>query len=484
MSNEKISSLELISAISEQSGTTKKVATTFLRQFTETVEEALLRDGIVKIKGFGTFKIIWNESRSSINVNTGERYEIAGHNKITFTPDDEVSQIVNQPYAHLEPLDLDGSVIAKPADLPEEDPHMKRFSEQASEIVNLIADMQAFKPKKKAKPAVVAQDEPKEETISVQPEVVEQPVEAPAYKSIKEDVTATTTAPKPQLAQNIAIADPKPEVAKDEIENKPPKQSLEHVLAELEKAQQAKASAAPVPETKVVEQPEIKAEPIQKEEIQTSKTEPLKDPVAQPTPENLLIERMAAQPEKRSFKWLYISLIILVILGGVAIGGYFLFPTFFTPGSDPKPAVVTSKTLKQKPVVQPVAQPKTDSVAQPKVTATPKPVGETKKKDDPKPVQVESKDVFSQPRVYKEFIATETATEGTWLTMLSLKYYGHKLFWVYIYEANKDKLHNPGVLPPGTKIRIPKLDPRLIDKHNGQCFRQASTLQTVYTTKQ
>ena len=153
MSNEKISSLELISAISEQSGTTKKVATAFMRQLSETVEEALLRDGIVKIKGFGTYKITWNESRSSINVNTGERYEIAGHNKISFTPDDEVSDIVNRPYAHLEPMDLDGNFPEKAAELPEEDPHMKRFSEQASEIVNLIADMQAFKPKKKAKPA-------------------------------------------------------------------------------------------------------------------------------------------------------------------------------------------------------------------------------------------------------------------------------------------------------------------------------------------
>ena len=149
MSNDKISSLELISALAEQTGTTKKVATAFMRQFSETVEEALLRDGIVKIKGFGTFKITWNESRSSINVNTGERYEIAGHNKITFTPDDEVSEIVNRPYAHLEPVNLDGSIVEKTTELPEEDPHMKRFSEQASEIVSMIADMQAFKPKKR-----------------------------------------------------------------------------------------------------------------------------------------------------------------------------------------------------------------------------------------------------------------------------------------------------------------------------------------------
>ena len=67
---------------------------------------------------------------------------------------------MNRPYAHLEPMDLDGNFSEKATELPEEDPHMKRFSEQASEIVNLIADMQAFKPKKKAKPEPVLEPQP------------------------------------------------------------------------------------------------------------------------------------------------------------------------------------------------------------------------------------------------------------------------------------------------------------------------------------
>jgi nucleoid DNA-binding protein/nucleoid-associated protein YgaU len=430
MSNDKISSLELISALAEQTGTTKKVATAFMRQFSETVEEALLRDGIVKIKGFGTFKITWNESRSSINVNTGERYEIAGHNKITFTPDDEVSEIVNRPYAHLEPVNLDGSAVEKTADLPEEDPHMKRFSEQASEIVNLIADMQAFKPKKKAKPIV--QEEPKPEIIPAET------VEAVAVPEPTQEEQPDVEAEQPQDEVQIA---------ENNTENRNPEPAptnTESVTKETE----------PTPEI-----PAQTDKPAVEEET----------PVTQST--DSLLDEEDDEPSGRSLKWLYISLIIVILLAGAGAACYFCFPELFSHTAEPKQTAIQVVAKPQSTPPTPVAQ-KKDTVVKPETPAVQKAAPE-------KP-----KDVFAEPRVYTEFITTETATEGTWLTMLSLKYYGHKLFWVYIYEANKNKLRDPGVLPPGTKIRIPKLDPRLIDKHDGRCFRLASKLQTLYTTNQ
>jgi len=427
MSNDKISSLELISALAEQTGTTKKVATAFMRQFSETVEEALLRDGIVKIKGFGTFKITWNESRSSINVNTGERYEIAGHNKITFTPDDEVSEIVNRPYAHLEPINMDGSTVEKPAELPEEDPHMKRFSEQASEIVSLIADMQAFNPKKKVKPTV--QEESKAEIIT------------------------------PEVTEPIAVPEP--------IQEEQPDRKTEQPQEEVQIEETKTENINPEPEPQKSETPE--AEPTPETPVPTDTPAMEEAAPATKSTESLLVERMAEQPTGRNLKWLYISVSIVILLAGAGAACYFCFPELFSHPAEPKQAVVQAVAKPTPPV--PIAQ-KQDTVVKPETPAVQKPAPE-------KP-----KDVFAEPRVYNEFIATETATEGTWLTMLSLKYYGHKLFWVYIYEANKNKLRDPGVLPPGTKIRIPKLDPRLIDKHNGRCFRLASKLQTLYTTNQ
>lgn len=458
MSNEKISSLELISAISEQSGTTKKVATAFMRQLSETVEEALLRDGIVKIKGFGTYKITWNESRSSINVNTGERYEIAGHNKISFTPDDEVSDIVNRPYAHLEPMDLDGNFSEKAAELPEEDPHMKRFSEQASEIVNLIADMQAFKPKKKAKP------EPVQEPQSIEPaaEIIAAPAIEPETKKEEEPQPAAATEPD-VVSEPVATT---PEKIEEPIQPTPEERTSEPIIQETPKQKE------PEPTIPAAIVPEIVAQEAE------NHREPVTSPIVA---EAKLIEQMASQPEKRSYKWLYISLTIIILLSGAAFAFYYYYPVLFPPQTIEKPVVVKDVVKTQSTVqIQAPVNSQTDSVEKPKA----KPVHESVKGKAPAPAPAPPKDVFETPRVYKEFITTETTTEGTWLTMLSLKYYGHKLFWVYIYEANKDKIHNPGVLPPGTKLKIPKLDPRLIDKHNGRCFRQASELQTLYTTKQ
>ena len=53
----------------------------------ELIEEALVTEKYVKVKGLGTFKLTEVESRESVNVNTGERIEIQGHTKISFTPD-------------------------------------------------------------------------------------------------------------------------------------------------------------------------------------------------------------------------------------------------------------------------------------------------------------------------------------------------------------------------------------------------------------
>ena len=60
---------------------------TFINTFMDLVNEGLQEDGLVKIKGFGTFKIIEVKDRESINVTTGERFLIPGRNKVTFTPD-------------------------------------------------------------------------------------------------------------------------------------------------------------------------------------------------------------------------------------------------------------------------------------------------------------------------------------------------------------------------------------------------------------
>lgn len=72
----------------------------------ELIEEALVTEKYVKVKGLGTFKLTEVESRESVNVNTGERIEIQGHTKISFTPDSGMKDLINKPFAHFETVIL------------------------------------------------------------------------------------------------------------------------------------------------------------------------------------------------------------------------------------------------------------------------------------------------------------------------------------------------------------------------------------------
>lgn len=84
----------------------KKEADTFVRSFFDIIEQGLLEDKFVKIKGLGTFKLVAVSERESVNVNTGERIQINGHTKVTFTPDTSMKELVNRPFAHFEAVDL------------------------------------------------------------------------------------------------------------------------------------------------------------------------------------------------------------------------------------------------------------------------------------------------------------------------------------------------------------------------------------------
>ena len=79
----------------------------FLQQMVEVINAGLLSDRVVKIKGFGTFKLQAVKDRASVNVNTGERVVIEGHDKVTFTPDSVMKEIINKPFAQFETVVID-----------------------------------------------------------------------------------------------------------------------------------------------------------------------------------------------------------------------------------------------------------------------------------------------------------------------------------------------------------------------------------------
>ena len=108
--NKKVLLPDLSDALSRRKGITKKDSELFVRSVFEVIEQYLLEDKIVKIKGLGTFKLISVDSRESINVNTGERFEIKGHTKVSFTPDASLRDQINKPFAEFETIILNNEV--------------------------------------------------------------------------------------------------------------------------------------------------------------------------------------------------------------------------------------------------------------------------------------------------------------------------------------------------------------------------------------
>lgn len=113
MENKKVSLQELTDTIVAQSGATKRFTESFLRELVQVIQEYLEKDGVVKVKGLGTFKLIWNEPRKSVDVSTGNTIVLPGHYKVTFMPDNDVKEKINAPYAHLETVMGGAEVISE-----------------------------------------------------------------------------------------------------------------------------------------------------------------------------------------------------------------------------------------------------------------------------------------------------------------------------------------------------------------------------------
>lgn len=83
-------------------GLTSEEATSFVTAIFEVIRSGLERDKQVKVKGLGTFKVSTVKARESVNVNTGERVVIEEHEKVTFTPDNTMKELVNRPFSQFE----------------------------------------------------------------------------------------------------------------------------------------------------------------------------------------------------------------------------------------------------------------------------------------------------------------------------------------------------------------------------------------------
>ena len=137
--NEKITLQDLINLFSEKQGISKKDAELFVRSLFDLIEEALAAEKYVKVKGLGTFKLTEVDSRESVNVNTGERIEIQGHTKVSFTPDTTMKDLINKPFAHFETVILNDGVELE--DTPVEVPEALEMEEVVAPIVEIPTEV-------------------------------------------------------------------------------------------------------------------------------------------------------------------------------------------------------------------------------------------------------------------------------------------------------------------------------------------------------
>ena len=194
--------------LSERKGLNKKDASNFVNLMFDIIQQALERDGIVKVKGLGTFKIIDVDARESVNVNTGERVLIEGHNKITFTPDSLLKELVNKPFSQFETVVLnDGVDFDEPVDFEKnEEPVPSVDSEIPSEPVQDVSDASSM-------PLVDFNDDYKENPVSLgeSPEADTPEVTIPE-KSLEPEISSVSVPEEPER-----IAPSENEVTEDEV---------------------------------------------------------------------------------------------------------------------------------------------------------------------------------------------------------------------------------------------------------------------------
>ena len=129
--------------LADKSGLSQVEAELFIRKMFDVCNQGLDADKQVKIKWLGTFKIQATKDRESINVNTGERFTIEGRDKLTFTPDNILKEIVNKPFAQFETV-----VVNDGVDFDEIDEKFgeEQAEEAPSEVIDFLDEEEAATP--------------------------------------------------------------------------------------------------------------------------------------------------------------------------------------------------------------------------------------------------------------------------------------------------------------------------------------------------
>ena len=216
----KYSITQLATILVKKNGISNDEALKFVTAIFDIVKEGLETDKLVKIKGFGTFKIIDVDPRESVNVNTGERVLINGHQKITFTPDSVMKEMVNRPFAQFETVVLNDGVDFSDIDkLSNINENIDKQEEPQEELQEIIQEEEEKKEEGE-------KEERKEEVHDITPQ----------ESSNNDDVVRnqTTISPTKELAETFTkeTAEETSEKQIEELAEKPIEETAEKLIEE------------------------------------------------------------------------------------------------------------------------------------------------------------------------------------------------------------------------------------------------------------
>lgn len=165
--------LQLIAdAVAKKHKITVKEAEKFVSSMFDVMNEGLKTDKLVKVKGFGTFKVQAVKPRESVNVNTGERVLIEGHDKVSFTPDTTMKELVNKPFALFETVVLnDGVDFADLESKPDDEEKKEEADETAVSDSKTVVSDEEKKETKEAITTEISDEKPSEEMPQLSAEV-------------------------------------------------------------------------------------------------------------------------------------------------------------------------------------------------------------------------------------------------------------------------------------------------------------------------
>lgn len=279
--------------LADKSGLSQVEAELFIRKMFDVCNQGLDADKQVKIKWLGTFKVQATKDRESINVNTGERFTIEGRDKLTFTPDNILKEIVNKPFAQFETV-----VVNDGVDFDEID---EKFGEEQTEDA----------------PAQVIDFLDEEKTATPNPEVV-------VIGSEKEKEKEKEKEAEDELAKQIAIEQAKLERLKQA--------QLEQERIQKEKQEQERLEQERL-EQERLEQEKLEQERLEQEKLELAQQQQALKAVVEPAvPASDESEEEEEEEEEESsnshhiviprYLVVAVCLIVVALIGGM---GWFAF---------------------------------------------------------------------------------------------------------------------------------------------------------------